>query len=165
MRGLGVLAVLAGGAFVLSGCSPVPPPEVTFFADGNTVRTGPFIHCDARVASCEQNDGAEARLKVRPGKPVQISLPKEIVDTPWLVNVQYQDAAGNLQPVKQEFFSPGRQHAYTATAGPGDQLVVVEIQQISAATAIDGTGAAIEDEQGNPQLVVRGIWTLQVEPA
>jgi hypothetical protein len=166
MRRLGVLALLVGGAFALTGCSAPDAPEVTFFADGHTVNSPPLIHCDELVRKCEQSPGGAASLKVRPGKPVQVSVPSEIAKTPWVINVQYADAKGELQPVEQQTFTSGDTLAYTATPpSADDQLVVVEIQQLGAAYAADETGKPIVDQAGNPQLVVRAIWSLQIDPA
>ncbi|WP_158881879.1 DUF2771 family protein [Amycolatopsis anabasis] len=162
-RVLAVLFVL--GAVVVTGCSAPGPPEVTFYADGHTVNAQPLINCDALLKQCEQHQESTVSLKVRPGKPVQISVPKEVTDTPWVVNVQYTNEKGEYQPVKQEYFSPGSKHAYTATPNvPGGQLAVVEIQQLGAAYAADQAGNPILDEAGNPQLVVRALWSLQVQP-
>jgi hypothetical protein len=166
MRRLGLLVLLAGGALALTGCSAPGAPEVTFFADGHTVNSSPLIHCDALVRTCTQNPNGAVNLKVRPGKPVQISIPSEIAKTPWVVNVQYANAKGELQPVKQQTFTAGNKLAYTASApSADDQLLVVEIQQLGAAYAADETGKPIVDDAGNPQLVVRAIWSLQIEPA
>jgi len=160
------LLLLAAGALTLTGCSATAgPPEVTFFADGHTVDAEPIVHCDALVSQCDESPDAAATLQVRPGKPVQISVPSEVGDTPWLVNVQFTNAQGELQPVKQQFFSPGDRLAYTATGdAPDDQIVVVEVQQLGAAYAADQAGNPVLDENGNPQLVARAFWSLQVEP-
>ena len=64
------LALIAGGAFALTGCSTPVAPEVTFFADGHAVNSPPLIHCDALVRNCQQSTEGAAKLKVRPGKPV-----------------------------------------------------------------------------------------------
>ncbi|WP_408629959.1 DUF2771 family protein [Amycolatopsis aidingensis] len=162
MRRLAV--ALACAAFVAAGCSAPGAPRVTFFVDGDSVQAAPLIHCDVRVQECEQ--GTEpARLRARPGYPVQVSVPAEVSESPWAVIVQYADAEGRPQPEKRQFFSPGTRHAYTATGGgPGSQLLVVEVQQIGAAYAADEAGNPILDEAGNPQLVTRGIWSLQLEP-
>lgn len=160
------LLLLAAGALALTGCSAsVGPPEVTFFGDGRTVDAKPIEYCDALLRSCDESPGSAVNLKVRAGKPVQISVPSEIGDTPWLVNVQYTNAKGELQPIKQQFFSPGDKLAYTATgSAPGDQLVVVEVQQLGAAYAADPAGNPLLDDNGNPQLVARAYWSLQVQP-
>ncbi|WAL69990.1 DUF2771 family protein [Amycolatopsis cynarae] len=159
------MAALAAGALVVTGCATsVGPPEVTFYGDGHVVNAKPVLHCDVLVRTCDKYPDAAVTLKVRPGAPVQISVPSEIRDTPWLVNVQYADAKGNLN-VKQQYFSPGTRLSYTATPdGPEGQLVVVEVQQLGAAYAADQSGKPILDENGNPQLVARAYWSLQVQP-
>lgn len=165
MRRSRLFGLLAAGALALTGCSAtVGPPEVTFYGDGHTVNAGPAVHCDMLVRNCDKNPDDIVTLKVRKGMPVQISVPSEVSDTPWLVNVQYSDANGNLQ-VKQQFFAPGSTLAYTAAPGGAtDQLVVVEVQQIGAAYAADQAGNPILDENGNPQLVARAYWSLQIQP-
>ena len=165
MRRGRIAVLLAGGALALTGCSAsVGPPEVTFYSDGHTVNANPVRHCDALVRSCDTYLDATANLKVRPGKPVQVSVPSDVSKTPWLVNVQYSDPSGQLK-IKQQFFSPGTRLAFTATPdAPGDQLVVVEVQQLGAAYAADQSGKPIVDENGNPQLVARSLWSLQIQP-
>ncbi|SFB62261.1 Protein of unknown function [Amycolatopsis marina] len=160
------LAVLVScAALTLVGCSaPDGGPEVTFFADGEAVESGPLVHCDVLIRRCEQG-GDPAKLRARAGRPVQISVPSEVSDAPWVVNVQYADANGEPRPVKQEFFSPGTRHAYTATGdAPGDQLLVVEVQQLGAAYAADEDVNPLLDAAGNPQLVARAVWSLQLIP-
>jgi uncharacterized protein DUF2771 len=156
--------LVAGAALVLSGCAPAGPPEVTFYSDGHTVSAKPLVDCDALVRDCDKDPNATVGLKVRPGKPVQVSVPSEVGDTPWLVITQYADAAGTLK-AKEQYFSPKTKLAYTATPdAPGDQLVVVEVQQLGAAFAADQSGHPILDENGNPQLVARAYWSLQIQP-
>lgn len=157
---LGVCAVL------LTGCSirSAGPPEVTFYGDGKAVNAKPLLHCDVLVRTCDKYPDAAVTLRVRPGYPVNISVPSEVKDTPWLVNVQYADQKGNVK-LKQKYFSPGSRLSYTATGdNPADQLAVVEVQQLGAAYAADQGGNPILDENGNPQLVARAYWSLQVQP-
>lgn len=161
----GLVLLVVGAALALSGCAPVGPPEVTFYSDGHTVTAKPLVDCDALVRNCSQDPNAAVNLKVRPGEPVQVSVPSEISDTPWLVITQYADATGTLK-AKQQYFSRDSRLAYTATPdAPGDQLVVVEVQQLGAAFAADQAGNPILDENGDPQLVTRAYWSLQIQPA
>jgi hypothetical protein len=158
-------AVLTCAALAVAGCSaPDVTPEVTFYADGETTEAEALIYCDVLVRECEQV-GESATLTARPGRPVQISVPSEVAEAPWVVNIQYLNAEGKLQPVKQEFFSQGTQHAYTATGnGPGYQILVVEVQQLGAAYAADEDVNPLLDAAGNPQLVARAVWSLQATP-
>ncbi|WP_007024944.1 DUF2771 family protein [Saccharomonospora iraqiensis] len=159
------VAPLAAGAAVLAGCSAPAPPEVTFYADGESVRAEPWRYCDAQVTSCESH-GERPVLDVRAGEPVQISVPADVAETPWLVNVQYTDSAGTVRPIRQEVFTPGERHAYTAVPqAPAEQLLVVEVQQLGGAYAADAQGNPIVDESGRPQLVARAVWALRIDPS
>jgi hypothetical protein len=159
-----LLVLLAGGALTLSGCASAGPPEVTFYSDGHTVTAKPLVDCDALLRNCGKYPDAEVRLKARPGMPVQVSVPSAVGDTPWLVITQYSDADGALKS-KQQYFSRNSRLAYTATPDtPAGQVVVVEVQQLGAAFAADQAGNPILDERGNPQLVARAYWSLQVQP-
>ncbi len=160
------MALLAGAVAAVAGCSAPPQPEVTFFADGDTERAAPLRYCDALLTSCEPTRGEPATLDVRPGMPVQVSVPSEVARTPWVVNIQYLDDQGRPQPVRQEVFTSGERHAYTALPeAPGDQLLVVEVQQLGAAYAADAQGDPILDEAGEPQLVARAVWSLRIQPS
>lgn len=159
-----IALLLAGGALALTGCSPAGPPEVTFYSDGHTVDARPLMDCDALVRNCTKYPDAAVTLEVRPGKPVQVSVPSDVSDTPWLVITQSTGADGTPK-AKQQYFSRDSQLSYTATPdAPTDQLVVVEVQQLGAAFAADASGNPILDENGDPQLVARAVWSLQIQP-
>lgn len=162
---LRLAAVLTCAVLAVTGCSATGgAPEVTFYTDGETAEAEPLIYCDVLVRDCEQV-GESAMLASRPGQPIQISVPSEVAEAPWVVNIQYLNAEGKPQPVKQEFFSPGARHAYTATGNaPGYRILVVEIQQLGAAYAADEDVNPLLDAAGNPQLVARAVWSLQVTP-
>ncbi|CAM2795482.1 DUF2771 domain-containing protein [Saccharomonospora xinjiangensis] len=165
MRRSVVALVAAGAAAVATGCSAPQPPEVTFYTDGDSVTAPPLSYCDALLKDCD-TDGEPVSLDARPGRPVQISLPAEIAETPWLVIVQSAAPDGTLLPMRQEVFTDGTRLAYTVVPeSPGHQPLVVEVQQLGAAYAVDDSDKPIVDERGEPQLVVRGVWSLQIEPA
>ncbi len=89
-----VVALVAAGAAVLTGCSAPQPPEVTFYTDGESVTAGPMSYCDALLTDCQVTDGDPVVLDARPGQRVQVSVPAEIAETPWLVIVQAYDPEG-----------------------------------------------------------------------
>ncbi|EHR63309.1 DUF2771 family protein [Saccharomonospora cyanea] len=160
-----VVALAVAGAAVATGCSAPQPPEVTFYTDGDSVTALPLSYCDAVLRDCETG-GDAATLDARPGQPVQISLPSEISETPWLVIVQSAAPDGTLLPMRQEVFTDGTRHAYTVVPEtPRHQPLVVEVQQLGAAYAVDQQDNPILDERGQPQLVVRGVWSLQITPS
>ena len=136
---------------------------MSFYADGDTVRAAPLIYCDVLVKECDQAAGP-ASLPVRPGMPVQVSIPGAVAETPWTVTVQYRTAGGAVR-YTHETFTDGKQYAYTADPpGAGNRILVVEIQQLGAAYAANQQGTPALDPAGNPQLVARGVWSLQVKP-
>lgn len=153
--------MLACGALFVTGCSAGSDPEVTFYADGDTTVAAPLIYCDEVLKECGDRT-KPVNLDVRPGMPVQVSVPSSVAETPWVIIVQYVDTKTGQQSVDQQAFTNGSQHAYTATPpSPESRVAVVEVQQIGAAYGVDGQGNPIVDENGQPQLVTRGIWSLQ----
>ncbi|MFO7190815.1 MULTISPECIES: DUF2771 family protein [Thermocrispum] len=142
--------LLAALASTVAGCSASGPPELTVYADGKTMQLAPVQYCDVRVTECEANPQAAGLMTVRPDRPMQISVPPEVAESPWLVYVQSVDAQGRPQPVQHEFFSPGEAYAYTARPAPGQRLLTVEIQQAGA--AFDDSGV----------IVARGVWSVQL---
>ncbi|MBB4688005.1 DUF2771 family protein [Amycolatopsis jiangsuensis] len=157
MRRSRVVAVLAAGGFAVAGCSAPGPAEVTFYGDGHTIRVGPIGNCDVRTGVCGANPGAAGTLTVRPGRSVQISVPKEVAETPWKVTVQYVDGEGRPQPLKEEIITSGDRYAYTAAPpSKDDRIVVVEIAQ---ASVISRTG-----DPNDAEAITTALWSLQVRP-
>lgn len=157
MRRLRILALLAAGGFAVAGCSAPGPEEVTFFADGKTVNVTPLASCDVATAQCTTMPEAAGKLRVRPGMPVQISVPSAIAETPWKVTVQYVNGKGEPQALKQDIITSGDRFAYTVTTpARDDQILVVEVAQ---ASVISQTG---RPEDAEP--ITTAIWSLQVEP-
>ncbi|WP_034268861.1 DUF2771 family protein [Haloechinothrix halophila] len=158
-KALGVL--LGALALLATSCAEAGPPEVSIYADGEYTRVAPLKYCDVLISDCQSAADAQATLPIRPGEPVQVSVPAEIAEAPWLVNVQGVAADGTLLPVRQEFFSPGESYAYTARpTSPGERLLVVEVLQLGGAYAGGEDGKPITDSEGNPQLLARGWWSV-----
>jgi len=148
--GLLVCTVALGAGAV--GCSSSTPlPQITFYADYTTTVTGPTTYCSFDFAQC--STGSTAQLPVRPGTPLQVSLPTEIGEAPWRLLTSYRTAAG-VDEIVQHYYRPGERLAVTVTPPEqGDQLIGVEIQLPSGAT----------DPQGNP--IARATWSVRTDPA
>jgi hypothetical protein len=158
MRRSRVVAVLAAGGLAVAGCSAPGPAEVTFYADGHTIRVGPIGNCDITTGVCAADPGAAGTLKVRPGRSVQVSVPKEVAETPWKITVQYVNGKGQPQPLKEDIITSRDRYAYTvAPPTKDDQIVVVEIAQ---ATVISRTG-----DPNDAEPITTALWSLQVRPA
>nr|CEL19547.1 hypothetical protein [Kibdelosporangium sp. MJ126-NF4]CTQ94653.1 hypothetical protein [Kibdelosporangium sp. MJ126-NF4] len=138
---------MAGG-LLLAGCSASHDPEVTFFADGETVRITPSPTCDSTLEECKPT----GRLTVPGGKPLSISVPKQVAEAPWLVVFRYRAADGSVQKARSAFFRPGDSFAYTLRMPTaGDQLMHVEVQRIG------GMGLNAQQEV---DYVVDASWAL-----
>ncbi|MCE7009063.1 DUF2771 domain-containing protein [Kibdelosporangium philippinense] len=151
MRRFAIASLLAGG-LLLAGCAAPHDPEVTFFADGETVNIGPSPVCDVALEECKPTGS----LAVPGGMPLNISVPKQIADAPWVVVFRYRAADGSVQKARSSLFRSGGTYAYTLrTPTAGDQLMHVEVQRIG--------------EMGldtNQELYYRadGSWALTVSP-
>jgi hypothetical protein len=153
-----VLTALAGTALLAAGCGAPPLPEVTFYSSGRTVNVRPTQYCDIESENCAVDARAAGVLRVRPGKPVQISVPGEVADSAWSVKFTYRDAAGREQePLRSKVFTNADpQYAYTLRLpNPDDQLESVEVQQFGKRVQVDETGQI--------QFVARGTWVLSVD--
>ncbi|WP_367132862.1 DUF2771 family protein [Saccharothrix sp. HUAS TT1] len=151
------VSLLVSG-LALAGCAAPVDPEVTFYADGRVVYVEPSQYCDLQSENCDVDPGAVGVLRVRPGKPVQISVPGELADTAWSVKFTYRNARGEQQePLRSKLFTSREpRFAYTLVLpNPDDQLESVEVQQYGARIEASTTGTV--------DFVARGTWVLSVD--
>ncbi|MGM1064020.1 DUF2771 family protein [Saccharothrix sp. Mg75] len=142
----------------LTACAAPRNPEVTFYADGHAVTVAPSQYCDLQSENCDVDVEALGVLRVRPGKPVQISVPGELAETAWSVKFTYRDGAGvPREPLRSKLFTSREpRFAYTLVLpDPADRLESVEVQQYGARIEASTTGAF--------DFVARGTWVLRVE--
>jgi hypothetical protein len=143
---------------VLAGCAAPADPEVTFYADGEAINVKPSQYCDLRSENCDVDAEAVGLLRVRPGKPVQISVPGDLADTAWSVKFTYRNARGEPQePLRSKLFTErDPKYAYTLVLpNTDDQLESVEVQQYGARIEAGSAGAF--------DFVARGTWVLSVD--
>jgi hypothetical protein len=143
---------------VVAGCAAPANPEVTFYADGRTVVVHPTQYCDLKSEDCAVDPEAVGVLRVRPGRPVQISVPGDLAKSAWSVKFTYRNAAGEPQePLRSKLFTSGEpRYAYTLSLpNPDDQLESVEVQQYGTRIETSTTGAF--------DFVARGTWVLSVD--
>ena len=163
MRLSRVLALLAAGGLAVAGCSAPGPEEVTFFANGNTIQVVPYRTCDASTpdVKCSADDPSKSgTLKVRPGQPIQISVPGAVATGLWQVAIMNIDANGQaLEPQQPKLITSQETYAYTVTPPlGGQQTVIVEVSVLAPQTAAqpDGTSRIV--------LIPTATWALQVQP-
>lgn len=151
-----VAAALLALAALSTACGgDDPPPQVTFAAQGATVVARPTQHCDVSVQNCTADPQAAVVLRVPAGTPLDITVPSQIGETPWLVVFGYRSKAGEKVSARSDLFASNERTAYTLTLPePEDQLETVEVQQIS--------GTFIPGQEG-VEFPTRGTWVLSVD--
>ncbi|MGX7825523.1 DUF2771 family protein [Actinokineospora sp. 24-640] len=133
MRPAKTAAVIAA-ALAAVGCGAPPPPEVTFYADGNAVAAAPQILCDLASLTCAQDEDAVVTLSMRRGMPVQISVPAALAREPWGVVFSYLDGDGKRVDGSSRIFVPTaeKRHAYTLELPtPQDRLLFAAVQRLA----------------------------------
>ncbi|MFD0206364.1 MULTISPECIES: DUF2771 family protein [Saccharothrix] len=151
--------LIPASLLVLAGCAAAPTaPEVTFYADGKTINVKPSQYCDLQSENCDVNADAVGVLRVRPGKPVQISVPGDLAESAWSVKFTYRNAQGEQQePLRSKLFTErAPKYAYTLVLpNPDDQLESIEVQQYGARIEA-GTAGAFD-------FVARATWVLSID--
>ena len=148
-------ACLACAACASGGDGGEGPPRVTFTAAGTTVVAGPTQLCDVQVSNCHADPKAAVVLRVPPGQPLQVSVPKAVSETPWLVVFGYRTKAGEQVNARSDVFPSNQRQAYTLTLPAADaQLQTVEVQQLG--------GTLIPGDDG-VDFPTRGTWVLSVD--
>jgi hypothetical protein len=148
---------LVGMGLVLTGCAnqPSTPPEITFVAKDKTVAAKPFRYCNVEVTECTEDRNAVAYLTLPAGATVEVRVPDDVAATPWSVTIGYVTATGEQKDQMVGVFTKGDRETFTAQApAPGDSLTTVEVKQ---------AGGRLEDEGGQPQVVPRAVWSLQIQ--
>jgi len=150
--------LLVAGALTVSGCT-APLPVVTFYGNRTAVDVEPELWCKVDTAALTvtcppiPDTGNDGRLTMAPGQPLQINVPTEIGDDPWLVAFVYADPAGRAQTGRTELFTDGRL-AYTLKSLPaGAQLRRVEVQSGLLPT---------QDPNGATLIAASRTWVLVV---
>ncbi|MFI6101783.1 DUF2771 family protein [Lentzea sp. NPDC051213] len=144
-------SVMAASVLVLTGCAlPRYYPEVTFYANGKTIRVEPAVYCDLEGANCVERN-VPSTLKVPAGKVVQISVDGQIADGLWEAVFLYRNAEGKEVTTGTGLLGKGENYTYTlALPNRTDQLVGIEVHEAAAAVL----------ETGQPLL--RGFWAVEV---
>lgn len=152
MRRVLLLLLAVGGLVGLSACS-VPNPNITFFSSGSAVSVAPIQYCDVQEEHCTADGSAAGRITVIPGRPVQVSVPQEVADSPWQVAARFRDSNGTEYAACSPLFGVGSRYAYTVYAPhAGDQLVLIEVYQSSGTLRMTAGGDVFTP--------IRGTWVL-----
>ncbi|GAA4489338.1 hypothetical protein GCM10023094_50740 [Rhodococcus olei] len=120
-------AGLAAVVTVLVRNAPETLPTITAYAHGNSVRVDAGV-CDSSMRCA---DLEVANLPVPPGSPLELSLPKDIADGNWRLNVQFGDPRTGEVFEGYRDYTAGEAYAVTVPTREHEQLLGVIIQQPS----------------------------------
>lgn len=160
VRRTALIGSLAVAAVLLTGCT-TPRPMITFYGNRTAVNADAALWCDADTKtlalSCPASADVskEAQLTLAPGQRLQINVPPEVGETPWVVVFEYLDGAGKAQTGRTEVFTDNRLAYTLPSLGGGVQLTRVEIQS-GLVPALDSTGATL--------FAATRTWVLAVSP-
>jgi hypothetical protein len=105
------------------------PPTVTAYAYGRSIRVSPARYCTMDLRSCRT--GKPEFLAVPAGRPLQLSLPTEIADSPWYLTLYYYSVNGVLVETPPQYHAPSRELAVTVPSTKDMWLVGAEINTLS----------------------------------
>jgi hypothetical protein len=130
-------------------------PQVTFSADGRSATARPTQYCNLEFSDCHNDAEAPVSLRVPPGTPVRVSVPKEISSTPWLIVFTTVATDGTRTDGRTPLFTPAAPtDTYELTLPqPTDRLLTAQVQQLGAPPQADEDGGGID-------FPARGTWVL-----
>ncbi|WP_328390607.1 DUF2771 domain-containing protein [Nocardia sp. NBC_00416] len=153
LAGILVLVVAtAGVVWLLARDAEPQDPELTAYAHGTTVTVPPFRYCTVKMQDCRQ--GETVFLEVPAGDPLQISLPDQIVGTPWELLPLYARPDGEVVERPSSYRDhPENARALTVPSRPepGLELIGVELQVMIIAI----------DETGNQFPIPHAVWSIK----
>ncbi|MFE1596249.1 DUF2771 domain-containing protein [Nocardia sp. NPDC058705] len=124
---LAVVAVTAVWVGVAASKAPAHSPQLTAYAHGKAITVDPFMYCTVRMEECRY--GETAPLEVPAGAPVQLSLPDEVSQSPWLIQLIYQRPSGEqLDRVLSFADYPHGARALTIESKPEPDLRLIGIE-------------------------------------
>jgi hypothetical protein len=135
LLGLGLSAAAVAFVAVLiplihHGRANPPPPELTAYGYGASVTVAPAFYCDLKRQQCRKDDRVGGQVYVPAGRPLQLSLPKELADAPLVLTAVYNLPDGR-SIARQWKYLPNTDHlAITVRSSPGLQLGGVELDQL-----------------------------------
>jgi hypothetical protein len=157
VRALAAVTAIAGLA--LAGCSK-PAPELTFYGDGHSLQLDStlsctIVQCANSVARYVNNTG---EMTVRPGYPVQISVPRALAESYWQVEWRIRDAKYLTAVCSKIFTSSDQMYNFTVPAVPASmgKLVMINVYQ--------GGVLLGQDSLGGLQYYNQNVWTVLTQP-
>ncbi|MFC6009831.1 DUF2771 domain-containing protein [Nocardia lasii] len=155
---LAVVLVTATVVAVAVSKAPAHTPKLTAYAHGTAIEVDPFVYCTVTMTDCRY--GETVPLTVPSGYPVQLSLPKAVSESPWLIQLIYQRPTGEqLDKVLSFADYPDRARALTIESKPEPDLRLIGIEVQLPILARDIS-------TGRESYIPHAAWSIQTpEPA
>ena len=153
LRTVGV-AACAVACLGLSGCD-APQPTITWYGNETAVNVGPKLYCTLTAQpapNCTETDGPEARLSLNRDDPVQVNIPAQVAEQPWVLVYSYVDDPDSY---RSPVMTDGHTLSYIVRPLAGEQLKQIDLQVLTLTAAADGA----------PQYSPIQVWVLVVDPA
>ena len=124
-------------------------PEISAYADGETVRVGPYLYCNViNLNDCVKN-ATQGELSVSEHGPVQLSVPSAISRAPWRLLRVYEDEKNTTT-----VYRPGTQLAVTIpTVDPQRGKVVGLVVQLLT---------LVQDQTGELRDLPHAEWSVKL---
>jgi len=90
------------------------------------------------ICSGGETDQDAPHLQLAPGTPVDVSVPQDVGDTPWVIAFTYLDSKGEKRGDRSPVFPAGQRSSYHLQPPAGVQLTRLEVQSLIAAQAPGG---------------------------
>lgn len=147
-----LVAATAGVVWLLARNAEPHDPELTAYSHGTTVTVPPFRYCTVRMQDCRQ--GETTFLEVPAGYPLQISLPDEVVGTPWELLPLYARADGTVIERPSSYREhPDGIRALTIDSRPEPDLELIGVELQVMIIAID--------EAGTEFPIPHAVWSIK----
>ena len=135
--------LLAGGMLLaglaLTGCDK-PTPSITWYGNGSSTNVGPSLYCELTADAapdCSEVDGPVARLSLNQGDFVQINIPAEIAEQPWVVVWNYSDSAETGTSERSAVNTDGHTLSYVVRAPADKRIATVDLQVLTLTAGQD----------------------------
>lgn len=154
-RGLLAAGTLLAG-LALAGCD-APTPTITWYGNGESTNEGPVVYCQLTADAspdCSETDGPTAHLALSPGDFVQVNIPSQVAEQPWVLVWNYTDSESTQTSERSPVNTDGHTLSYVIRPEQGKQLDQVDLQVL---TVVAGTSTA--------EYAPLSVWRLQVDPA
>jgi hypothetical protein len=153
-----VIAAVAGIVAAAVHRAHRPDPQLTAYAHGKSVTVPPYRYCTVQdqgerlALSCRQS-GVTTAVATPSGYPLQLSLPRQVADAPWVMVQEFALPDGTaVQHLASYRDYPAGTMAVTVNSRPQHdlRLVGVEIQLV----------LPVRDETGAESYAPYQVWSI-----